>query len=65
MAVFTPYENGSPTALSCTIDLGGTTVACSDPSDTVPVTAGDTISLEVLNPNAQLFPTISWAVQTS
>jgi len=61
---FTLYKNGAATALTCNNDQAGTALECSDTSHTVPVAAGDTVSLQALTPNI-VEPTISWAVQTS
>jgi hypothetical protein len=42
---FTLYDNGNTTALACVVPEGGT--MCSDTSDSVPVAAGDELSLAV------------------
>jgi hypothetical protein len=61
---FTLYENGAPTALTCTIGPIGPSTECSDTSHSVTVTAGDTVSLGEQNANPSA-PTITWAVRTS
>lgn len=62
---FLLYKNGSLTDMSCIIGVpfGQTGVSCSDTFHSVAVSAGDTISLKILNTSSKS-PAISWAVQT-
>lgn len=59
------YKNGQLTGIGC--DMGivpNPTNTCSDTLHSIPVTAGDTISLKILNVSQQQ-PAITWSIQTS
>jgi|SRR6516162_10007425 hypothetical protein len=51
---FTIYQNGNPTAEGCT--LSGSQVQCNDPTNSITVAAGDTLSLQVCPSNTATCP---------
>jgi len=61
---FLVYKNGQLTNISCLMGLFTVTNECSDTFNSVSVTAGDTVSLKILN-TSESQPAISWSIQTS
>jgi hypothetical protein len=57
--VFTLFKNGAATAATCTIAAGGST--CTDASDTITYSAGDTIAVRIQNNSSGFIRDARWA----